>query len=65
VVDDTILKDYRDMIVSVRDTVQASIKQGRSENQIVAAHPSAKFDAQWGNGRVTPEAFGARGLSGA
>ena len=49
--------EFRDMIVTVRDRVQALIKEGQTEDQILAAHPSAQFDARWGHGRVTPDVF--------
>lgn len=51
------LKAFRDMIVSVRDRVQDLINQGRTESEVVAAHPTASFDSQWGHGRVSPDAF--------
>lgn len=51
------LKAFRDMIVSVRDRVQDLINQGRTEPGVVAAHPTAPFDSQWGHGRVSPDAF--------
>ncbi|MFL6445855.1 MAG: hypothetical protein ACJ713_18710 [Candidatus Sulfotelmatobacter sp.] len=51
------LKEFHDMIVAVRDRVQKAIQAGRTEDQVVAAHPSAAFDAKWGNGRVKPDDF--------
>ena len=51
------VKEFRDMIVATRDRVQTLIKQGRTEDQIVAAHPTAEFDGRWGHGRVSPDAF--------
>lgn len=51
------LKAFRDMVVSVRDRVQGLVNQGRSESEVVAAHPTASFDSQWGHGRVSPDAF--------
>lgn len=51
------LKAYREMIVAVRDRVQRMISDGRSESEVLAAHPSAEFDEHWGHGRVSPEAF--------
>jgi cyclase len=51
------LKEFRDMIVAVRDRVQKAIQAGRTEGQVIAAHPSAAFDAKWGNGRVKPDDF--------
>jgi cyclase len=51
------LKAFHDMIVTVRDRVQGMISSGSSEAEVVAGHPTADFDAQWGNGRVRPEEF--------
>jgi cyclase len=35
---------HKDMIVTVRDRIVALIKQGKSEDAVVAAHPTASFD---------------------
>ena len=51
------VKAFRDMIVTVRDRVQHSIDAGRTENETVAEHPTAEFDAKWGHGRVAPDVF--------
>lgn len=51
------VKAFRDMIVTVRDRVQRSIGKGETEPQIVAEHPTAEFDARWGHGRVSSDAF--------
>ncbi len=51
------VKAFRDMILTVRDRVKGMIAAGRTEAQILAAHPTAEFDAQWGGGRVRPDAF--------
>jgi cyclase len=51
------VKAFHDMIATVRDRVQAMLKAGKTESAIVAAHPTAEFDARSGHGRVTPEAF--------
>lgn len=51
------LKDFRDMVVSVRTRVQSLVDSGKTEEEAIAAHPTAEFDAQWGHGRVTPDAF--------
>lgn len=45
------------MIVTVRDRVQHSIASGMNEQQVVAEHPSAEFDAQFGHGRVSADSF--------
>jgi cyclase len=51
------LREYHDMLTRVRDRVRALAKSGTSEDGVVAAHPTAPFDARWGKGPVSPEAF--------
>jgi hypothetical protein len=51
------LREYRDMLVSVRDSVQAMVQAGKSLEETLAARPSAAFDARWGRGPVTSEQF--------
>lgn len=57
VMDGNALKEYRDMIVTVRDRVDAMVKTGKSEDEAVETHPTAEFDEHWGHGRVKPEEF--------
>jgi glyoxylase-like metal-dependent hydrolase (beta-lactamase superfamily II) len=51
------LTEFRDMLRSVRDAVAALKTQGRSADEVVAAKPSAKYDAKWGTFFIGPEAF--------
>ena len=51
------LHAYRDMLASVRDRVQPMVAAGKSDAEIVAAHPTSAFDAKWGHGRVSPARF--------
>jgi len=51
------LREYRDMLASVRDRVQPMVSAGKSDAEIVAAHPTSAFDAKWGHGRVSPARF--------
>lgn len=51
------IKTFTDMIVTVRGRVQKMINEGKTENEAVAARPTSDFDARWGHGRVTPDAF--------
>jgi len=51
------LKAFCDMIKAVRDRVQRSIDAKHPEDQVVGEHPTADFDAKWGHGRVSPDAF--------
>lgn len=48
---------FLDMIGRVRDRVQKLHDAGRSEQQIIASHPTREFDAQWGHGSVTADDF--------
>jgi glyoxylase-like metal-dependent hydrolase (beta-lactamase superfamily II) len=43
------LIEFRDMLVTVRNNVAALKQQGKSLDEIVAARPTAAFDAKWGN----------------
>lgn len=40
--------DYRDMVVVVRDVVADLIKQGKTLDQIKAAHPAEPYETQYG-----------------
>src|SRR5262245_31311762 len=45
----TELIEFRDMLVTVRNNVAALKQQGKSLDEIIAAKPTAAFDARWGN----------------
>jgi glyoxylase-like metal-dependent hydrolase (beta-lactamase superfamily II) len=51
------LKEFRDMLVAIRDMVAALKKQGRSRDETVAAKPTAAFDAKFGNFVIDPGFF--------
>lgn len=51
------VKAFREMIVTVRDRVQHMIEAGRTEDQVLAEHPTAEFDVRWGHGRVPADDF--------
>jgi len=48
---------FRDVLVEIRDKVAALKKQGRSLSEVIAAKPSARYDAEWGNLFMSPSAF--------
>jgi cyclase len=48
---------FRTMIQTVRGRIRRMVEAGQTEQQILAAHPTAEFDAQWGHGRVSPDTF--------
>jgi cyclase len=49
------LRSYLGMLRAVRDSIQPLVDQGLNEDQVVAAHPTAALDEQWGAGFVNPE----------
>lgn len=51
------LKAFRDVVAAARDRVVAQVKSGKTLEQVVAAGPTAEFDAKWGQGFMKPERF--------
>ena len=51
------LREFRDMLVAIRDNVVALKKQGRSREETVAARPTSAFDAKFGNFVIDPGFF--------
>lgn len=51
------LEAYRDMLVTVRDAVQAGIDAGKTADEVVADQPTASFDGAWGGGFLKPTDF--------
>ena len=51
------LKEFRDMLVAIRDNVAALKKAGRTLKETVAAKPTAAYDAKWGQFVVDPPFF--------
>lgn len=51
------LVKYRDVLVQIRDRVRALINQGRTREQVIAAKPTAEWDATWGTGFMQPAVF--------
>ena len=41
--------EFRDMILDVMDTVRPMVERGLSYEQVVAANPTSKYDAKWGD----------------
>lgn len=48
---------FRDVLVDIRDKVAALKKQGSSLSEVIAAKPSARYDAVWGNLFQNPADF--------
>jgi cyclase len=51
------LRAYREMLVGVRDRVQALVRSGASLPDVVTARPTAPYDARWGHSLVSPAEF--------
>ena len=51
------LSAFLAMLEDVHDRLQALIDQGMSEDEVVAADPTAEYDATWGGGFMNPENF--------
>ena len=51
------MQRFHDMLVKVRGNLKTLIDQGKTEDEVVAAKPTAEFDAGWGGGFMNPETF--------
>jgi cyclase len=49
--------NYRDMVVIVRDVVQAMINEGMTLNQIKEAHPALPYETEYGGAAGSTDAF--------
>jgi glyoxylase-like metal-dependent hydrolase (beta-lactamase superfamily II) len=49
--------EYRDMLSTIRDRVAALKGEGKSLNEVVAANPTADYDAKWGWPFISGEFF--------
>ncbi|WP_341786098.1 MBL fold metallo-hydrolase [Sphingomonas oligoaromativorans] len=57
--DRTALVAFRDMLVSVRARVSSLKSQGKSLEEVQAAHPAAAFDVKWGRSVIDGKLFTA------
>jgi len=51
------LRDFRDMLVAIRENVAKLKRQGRSLDETVEAKPTAAFDEKWGQFVIDPAFF--------
>jgi glyoxylase-like metal-dependent hydrolase (beta-lactamase superfamily II) len=51
------LKEFRDMLVAIRDNVAALKEAGRTLEETVLAKPTAAYDAKWGQFVIDPPFF--------
>jgi hypothetical protein len=51
------LQEWRDMLVTIRESVAGLKKQGRTRDEVVAAKTTAAFDSKFGNFVIDPGFF--------
>ncbi len=51
------LAAFYDMLIAIRERVAQLKQRGLSLDEVIAARPTASFDAAWGGGPVGPEFF--------
>ena len=51
------LVEFRDMLVTIREKVAGLKKEGKSRDEVVAAKPTANYDAKWGGFVINGEFF--------
>jgi glyoxylase-like metal-dependent hydrolase (beta-lactamase superfamily II) len=51
------LVEYRTVLAKIRDRVRPLIAQGKTKAQVIAAKPSAEWDATRGSGFMKPDVF--------
>jgi len=57
VVDKTAVAAHRDMVLAIRDKVAALMKQGQTQEQVLAAKPTADYDARVPQSAQTADRF--------
>jgi len=53
------LVEYHDMLVAIRDRIAVLKKQGKTLEEVVAAKPTADYDAKWGGFVINGSTFAA------
>jgi glyoxylase-like metal-dependent hydrolase (beta-lactamase superfamily II) len=51
------LIEYRDMLIDIRAKIAALKNQGKSRAEVLAAQPTAAYDAKWGGFVINPDFF--------
>ena len=51
------LAQFHDMVKTIRDKVAALKKRKLTVEQVIAAKPTAAYDAEWGGGFIKPDTF--------
>jgi glyoxylase-like metal-dependent hydrolase (beta-lactamase superfamily II) len=53
----TELRAYREMLSAVETRVRTLLEQGKSREAVIAARPTADYDAKWGGGFIKPDVW--------
>lgn len=51
------LREFRAMVLTIRDRIKAEMTKGRTLEQLKAAGLTADYDAKWGSGFIRPPVF--------
>ena len=51
------LQRYRDILMDIRSRIATLKKSGKSLDEVIAAKPTAEYDAIWGNAVISPDLF--------
>jgi len=51
------LQIYRDTVKTLRDRIAKLKAEGKTRDAVIAAKPTAEYDAEWGQGFIKPEVF--------
>jgi len=51
------LREYRDVLIDIRSRVAALKQSGKSLDEVIAAKPTAAYDAVWGTAVISPDLF--------
>ena len=57
IVDKSAVAAHKAMMVGVRDKVATFVRQNKTQEEVVAAKPTADFDSSWGKGYFKPDFF--------
>ena len=60
IVDRSAVVDHRDMILGVRDAVAKLVREGKSEQEVIAANPAGPFEAKVQQPGMTRDRFVAQ-----
>ena len=53
----TDLNNYLSMLKILRSNIQKLLADGKSQEEVIAANPTADYDETWGQGFLSPEKF--------